>query len=372
MTLSRLIFAAAGALLAACSQPAAPEPETAATAVMETPGPGRIETLVDDWARTQDFSGNVLIAQGENIVHQAQFGLADREAGVPVDAETAYFIASLSKTFTVVLALQAVEAGQLSLDDRLDRWLPEFDAPYADQVTVRQLLQNRSGLPHYIDLPGWFTAEGKLAYSRDHLLQTLAGMPLRFEPGSEYYYANSNYYLLGLILDRAAGTSYEDQLSAQLLGPLGLSATGQIYQPDNSAPIAVNYLREDDGGLSRIDIVNPAVFRAAASLYAPASDLHAWGLALLGDDLLSAESRAVMLDPERPMSWTVAGIPVSDDGDTVEVQTYNGRIAGHTSMLTLIPQTGHIIIVMGNNSVGYNQLAGLTVELTAALHDDAG
>lgn len=327
-----------------------------------------LSARVQDWVNQTGFSGNVQVVRGETSLYTGAFGMANVEAGIQVDQNTAYQIASLSKAFTAVLILQAAEAGQLQLDDPVSQYLPEFDAPFADQLTLRHLLQNRSGLPHYVDLPDWFEPSGKARYTQDVLLDTIASMPLRFEPGSDYYYSNVNYYLLGLILDEVGTRPYEEQLSAQILEPLGLESIGQIYQRTDDTPLAVNYLPEEGQDTPTvIEIVNPEIFRATASLYAPASDLATWGQAMLADGLINEDSRAMMFHPEHPMSWTITQIPLGEAQTLVEARLYSGRIAGHSSLLTLVPANGDVIVITGHNGVGYNDLANLTVQIASLL-----
>ncbi|MBO6797068.1 serine hydrolase [Maricaulis sp.] len=371
MKLSTLVALPLSCLaLVACGQSTEAPGETG-EAVRADSQTSAFAPIVDSWAERTRFSGNVLVVRENEQIFETSFGLANREANIPVDADTSFVVASLTKTFTTVLTLQAVEAGRLELDASLASVLPEFVAPWANTVTVRQMLQNRSGLPHYIDLPGWFEPGGKLPYTREHLLDTLASMPLRFEPGTEYYYSNANFYLLGLILDRVGDQPYEQQLISQLLEPAGLTATGQIYQQDERLRLAGNYMPDEDGGYFQVEIENPAVFRATGSLHATATDLLAWGQAMMRGDFLSQESQAVMLDPDQPMTWILTEVPTLDDSEMIAVRTYNGRIAGHVSMLTLLPQSQEIVIVISNNGVDYGELAGLSVEIAQHLHAGA-
>lgn len=356
--------------LMACGQAADLPMEASATESVQE-RPSILAPIVETWTERTGFSGNVLVVREDERLFEASFGLANREANIPVDADTSFVVASLTKTFTTVLALQAVEAGRLDLDATLASALPDFQAPWANTVTLRQMLRNRSGLPHYIDLPGWFEPGGKLPYTREYLLETLAGMPLRFEPGTEYYYSNANFYLLGLVLDRVGDQPYEQQLVSQLLEPAGLTATGQIYQQDERLRLAGNYMPDEDGGYFQVEIENPAVFRATGSLHATATDLLAWGQAMMRGDFLSQESQAVMLDPDQPMTWILTEVPTLDDSEMIAVRTYNGRIAGHVSMLTLLPQSQEIVIVISNNGVDYGELAGLSVEIAQHLHAGA-
>ncbi|MFS2316463.1 serine hydrolase domain-containing protein [Maricaulis sp. D1M11] len=353
-----LVLAGSGLVSVSALEQVGPQNLTTEDAVAHT-----LADSVETWVNSTQFSGQVLISRAGETVYELNTGLADRDTGTPITAQSRFAIASLSKTFTTVLALQAVEAGQLSLDDTLSDWLPEYDAPYADVVTVRHLLQNRSGIPHYIDLPDWFTPQGKAAYTPDHLLNTLSDLPLQFEPGSDYLYSNSNFYLVGLILDRATGQTYEDHLAQTLLEPLDLTSTGQIYETQGRVGLAHNYLPTDNGEYERIEIVNPAVFRATASLSSNARDLQRWGEAIMDGDLLDTDSSDIMLDVDRPMAWTLAQLPVEHADTPITLQTYNGRLVGHTSMLTLLPDSETIIIVLSNNAVAYSELAELTVEL---------
>lgn len=357
-----MIAAGAAVLLGACGDGRDTQPDAVETA------PDGVESLVADWVADTGFSGVVLVARADQTLFEAHYGDADREAGVAVDADTAFGIASLTKTFTTVLVLQQIEAGRLTLDDTLADLLPGFSAPYADQVTVRQLLQNRSGIPHYTSLPDWFTAEGKRALTPDVLMLEIAALPLSFEPGADYLYSNVNFYLLGRILDEVAEAPYEQLLDEHLLTPLGLGGIGQIYDVADTTTLAANYLREDDGSLTRLEVVNPATFRATGSLYATSHDLLAWGRAMLGDEVLGAESRAVMFDADRPMAWIIGGLPVEGLDEPLAVRTYNGRIIGWTSMLTLIPGEEEVIIVLSNNSVDYGSLSTLTVGIAQALY----
>ena len=102
--------------------------------------------------------------------------------------------------------MQLVEEGKLSLDDTLEQHLPDYDVDYSDRVTIRHLLQNRSGIPHTISIPGWFDNDFKSSLTDDAYLEAMAALPLSFEPDADYLYSNINYYLLGLIIDKVAET----------------------------------------------------------------------------------------------------------------------------------------------------------------------
>ena len=191
------------------------------------------------------------------------------------------------------------------------------------------------------------------------LLATIAALDLRFEPGEEYYYSNANYYLLGLILDATSGERYETLLKSEILGPLGLQDTGQIYAP-GAEIVAPTYLRDGDT-YERIEITHSSLFRATGSQYSTVGDLLTFSHGLLNGSLLSEEMSDVLLDQERPMGFTVASVQLADRG--VPVISYNGELAGTTTMLTMFPEQEGTIAILSNNNTSYTTLVDMTLAI---------
>lgn len=313
--------------------------------------------FVSSSVRDRTMSGVVLIASGgETILHQA-FNIDQLRADFEISPDSAFAIASLTKSFTAVLLLDQVGSGLISLDEPVSTYLPDFNAPYAGKVTIRQLLQNRSGIPHYVDIPGWFDPEVKSRFTPESFLEQITSLELRFVPGEEYYYSNVDYYLIGLVLESATGKSYEALLQERVLEPLGLENTGQIYSREQES-VAPTYLRTGDG-YERVQIGNARLFRATASQYSSARDLAVFADALINGSLLDAELRGVLFDEERPMGFTVTSAPLGDD--EVDVITYNGELAGTTTMLTLFPKQEGAVVILSNNNTPYSSLVELTL-----------
>ncbi|WP_290483571.1 serine hydrolase domain-containing protein [Hyphomonas sp. UBA3601] len=308
-----------------------------------------------------EFSGSILVGKKEEIILRQAVNAWPTEDVQPVNSDTRFPIASMTKSFTASLVLQLVDEGKLDLDQSLEELLPDFETPYARDVPLRHLLQNRSGIPHYVDIPGWFDNEVKRSFTDESFMDTLEALELRFRPGSDYLYSNVNYYLLARIIDRHAGTGYEDYLRSQILDPLGLDRTGQIYQDE--IDLAANYFRSEDGGYEIIPITNPVLFRGTASMYSTVDDLSAWGQAVLNGDLLSETGRKEAFNPEAPMAWTVTQMTIGS-GEPTEVIFYNGRLIGYLSLVLLLPEQDGVIVVLNNNTVGYENL--LTIASTLA------
>ena len=163
------------------------------------------------------------------------YGLAEAEFEVPADAQTMFRIGSITKQFTAALILRAVERGQLSLEDGLERFVPTFPLQ-GKKVTIRQLLQHTSGIPSYTDLGEEWVKKQPLELSHDELLALVAGKPFDFEPGSDWHYNNTGYYLLGMVLEKVHGKSFAQVVIDELSVPLGLSRT----RYDSSAELIKN------------------------------------------------------------------------------------------------------------------------------------
>ncbi|WP_020400506.1 serine hydrolase domain-containing protein [Kordiimonas gwangyangensis] len=303
---------------------------------------------------TVGFSGTLLVSKGGDILlHQAVNKSPQADAEL-ITTDTPFIIASMSKSFTAALVLKLVDEGKLSLDDTLSSLLPDFDAPYAAKVTLRQMLQNRSGIPHYIDIPGWFDNDIKRTFTAESFMDTLKTLELKFEPGSDYLYSNVNYYLLARIIDRYAGMPYEDYLKTEILEPFGMRSTGQIYEA-GTGTLAPNYLRGDDGSFEEIPVTNPALFRGTASMYSTAADLNAWGHAVLDGKVYSTAAAREAFNEATPMAWSVGKLPVSESR-ALDVHYYNGRLIGHLSLILLLPEVDGVVVVLNNNTAGYENM----------------
>ncbi len=325
-----------------------------------------LASQVSELARDNELSGVVLVAiDGEPVLEEA-FNVEPLRESFEVTVNSTFAIASITKSFTAILVLSQVESGRIDLDATIRDYLPAFDAAYADDVTVRQLLENRSGIPHYVDIPGWFDPDVVSGFTPETFLEEIAALELRFEPGQGYYYSNANYYLLGLILDAATGRTYEALLEDAILEPLGLEETGQIYAP-GSQVVAPTYIRDSDT-YQLITVGSPALFRATGAQFSTARDLLGFGHGLMRGTILGEGMRTVLLDEERPMGFTVTSVPIADRD--VPLITYNGELAGTTTMLTIFPEQNGVIVILSNNNLPYSALVEMTITIAGSAFED--
>jgi len=167
---------------------------------------------------------SILIDQGGEIVYERHIGFADIANRVPANRDTVYKIGSITKSYTALAILQLVEKGQIDLDAKVSQYLTELEGP-GTEATVAELLTHSSGIPNYTSLPEGQKILSWVVTNRDDIVELFEDKPLDFEPGTNFSYSNSGYYLLGLIIEAVSGKDYFDHLKEQVFEPLGLAAT---------------------------------------------------------------------------------------------------------------------------------------------------
>jgi D-alanyl-D-alanine carboxypeptidase len=204
------------------------------------------------------------------------------------DSDQRFRVGSVTKTFTAAIVLQLVAEGRLRLSDTVERHLPGV-VPAGTNITIRQLLNHRSGLANYTDDVSWLEQANNSASIRPiDILRYAASRPMAFRPGTEWGYSNTNYIALGLVIETITRSTYREQLEERLLEPLGLEST--------ELPTARRVQGLDDPGQ------NPTVPWAAGAIVSNARDLARFFSELLSgrvlpEDSLSEMKRTVTVEP---------------------------------------------------------------------------
>ena len=246
----------------------------------------QVRAHLDAQATAGEFSGVALLARGDATLLDGAWGLADRAKQAPIDMQTRFNLGSIGKLFTRAAVAQLAEAGKLSLDDTLSRYLPEF--PHADSITIEMLCRHRSGVGDFFNDAYRAMDRSKLRHNRDYLA-LIRDRPLWFAPGTSERYSNGGYALLGEVIAKASGEDYYDYLSRHLFAPAGMRDTGYPIEGDGTPGLAHGYTRGDSATAVERDNVStrPARGSAAGGGYATASDLLAFDRALLAGKLCS-------------------------------------------------------------------------------------
>ena len=172
----------------------------------------------------------IAVSRGGKVLFDRGYGLADLENDVPARADSVFWIASVTKTFTAAAVLQLVEHGAISLDDDIGKFIPDF--PHRNQgVTIRRLLNHTAGIHNVTSMSAYWKQTGE-PIEPSKLIALFRDAPLDFEPGSSYRYSNSGYILLGMVVEKASGTPYPEYLRDHFFVPLGLAHTSYCATAD--------------------------------------------------------------------------------------------------------------------------------------------
>ncbi|MEM9664833.1 MAG: serine hydrolase [Bacteroidota bacterium] len=297
------------------------------------------------------------MADGDEVLYASGFGEANRSWGTPNAPDTRFRIGSVTKQFTAALVLQLAEQGLVDLDAPIRHYLPDYPAPQGDRVTVHQLLSHTSGIPEHVGQPG-FADLMRDPVAPDSFLAVFSGRDLEFEPGRQFNYTNSGYYVLGVLIERLTGQSYAEALQARLLGPLGLTNSGY----DNGATIveqaARGYTRAGNG-YQHAPYFDPSVPYAAGMIYSTAHDLFRWTRALhAATPFEASETLDQMITPV--LNDYAYGLGVSDlavGGETVRAIGHDGSVPGFSAFVVYFPDEARTVVALDNAQGGTRTVA---------------
>jgi len=183
-----------------------------------------IDQIVSAIYQNGQFAGSVLVSVGGNVLYKKAFGFTNIQDSIKNTCDTKFRIASFTKPFTVMLILQLLEEGKLELDGKLTDYLPEFPKEKGEGITIHHLLTHTSGITGESRIPNLVDIE-KEYYSREKLLNCIIERDVVFEPGKDYEYSNFGFAILGMIIEKVSGKSYEELLQEKICEPAGMKNT---------------------------------------------------------------------------------------------------------------------------------------------------
>ncbi|GAA1285927.1 serine hydrolase domain-containing protein [Saccharothrix xinjiangensis] len=298
------------------------------TAVAE-PGGDRVDRrvvqrLLEEMTRTGAQGAQVRVVEGRHEF-TARAGTARIDSPRPVPTDGRFRIASITKTFVATVVLQLVGEGEVELDAPVSRYLPGLLA-HGDRITVRHLLQHRSGLAdHMALLP---PDAGSRPFAPEELVALIATEPLEFEPGTTSGYNNTNFVIAGMVVERVTGRSYAHEITQRVLLPLGLRATSL---PGTRARITGPHARayyRFDGEVLDITEIDPSFIGAAGEMISTTADLTRFTDALLDGRLLRPAQQRDLLTT---FDGRGLGIVTYDLSCGAPVWGHNGNLNGYVS-----------------------------------------
>ena len=297
-----------------------------------------------------EFSGAVLVTQGERVLYEGAMGEADRSWKIANDFKTTrYRICSITKQFTALLVLQQVETGKLKLDGKISDYLPQFRAETGTKITVRDLLQSASGLPQ---LPEeFYVSEDPKMTDALYVLQKYLQGDLVATPGEEFNYNNADYLVLGAILEAVTGRGYAANLQEKILQPLGMTQSG-LLQNETVVPHLAEGYTYKDGDYRNEGFVQIQNFGAAGAMYSTVGDLLRWDQALMSHRLLSQKLTEEMFAPSAKLGFVALGSWTYEaelaDGESHRLTERQGAINGFSALNLFSPKDKVAVIFLGN------------------------
>jgi CubicO group peptidase (beta-lactamase class C family) len=322
----------------------------------------RMDQIVQSYVGNQQFMGSVLVARGSDLLFSKGYGSANLEWDIPNTPATRFRLGSVTKQFTAASILLLEEHGKLSVNDPVKKYLP--DAPAAwDKITIFHLLTHTSGIPNFTAFPDYSKTE-PFPVTPEQLVSRFRDKPLDFEPGEKWSYSNSGYALLGYLIEKVSGSTYQRFLTDNIFTPLAMKDSGYDSNTAVIAHRAAGYTAGPNG-IENTSFIHMSVPFAAGGLYSTTEDLWKWEQGLFGGKVLQPASLAKMTTPFK-----------SDYALGLQVATKNGRklidhgggIEGFNTELAYYPDDKLTVVVLANvNGPAPTQIAA---QLAAVAHGE--
>jgi len=344
---------------------------TVTTATAQKDYTSAIDSFMQSQVQFRGFNGNVLVAKSGKVLYQRSFGYSNFDTKAPLDENSLFELASVSKQFTAVGILLLKDEGRLSLSDTLRKFFPEL--PYS-HVTIRHLLTHTSGLPDYMGAMIRKWDHKKIAFNTD-VIQFLATerIPADFRPGEKCVYSNTGYQMLASIIEKVSGEPYEVYMMEHVFKPAGLQRT-RIYNTRRSGETIPNYAY----GYTYVDSLRPGVLPDSVkaldfvfyldgivgdgTVNSTTGDLLLWDRALKEHKLLNAATQKQMFTPQHLFDSTIKNyygygefLGTNEIGPYI---THSGGWPGYHTVLTRYTNQDLTLIVLSNYQSDAEGVAG--------------
>lgn len=309
----------------------------------------------------QGFTGSVLVSRDGKVLFSKGYGMANVELDAPNVPQTKFRLGSVTKQFTAAAILLLQERGKLSVTDPICKYVDNCPAAWSE-VTIHHLLSHTGGIPNFTSFPDYMP-KMMMPVTTQEMIARFKDKSLDFKPGEKWSYSNSGYFLLGFVIEKAAGEPYESFLQKNIFDPLKMTSTGY----DHLATILKH--RATGYSLAQGKMVNSAFIDmtqpySAGSLYSTVGDLFLWNEALFGGKVLSAKSFEAMTTPVKNNYGYGLGITVNPNRKAI---SHGGGINGFSTNLIRFPEEKVTVVVLRNADYGASNPGKISLDLAAIL-----
>ncbi len=310
---------------------------------------GKIDKLVTDTlTKTGVPSASIAVVKGGQVVYVKAYGDAKIEPKTAATTQMRYSIGSISKQFTAAAIMLLQEQGKLSLDDKVSKYFP--DLTRANEITIRQLLAHTSGYQDY--WPQDYVMKPMLEpITAQQIMETWAGKPLDFEPGTKWQYSNTNYVVAGAIVAKVAGVPFFQFLQQNIFKPLNMTSVTSVNEATLTESDPIGYLRYALGPLRVAPKEGRGWLFAAGELAMTPQDLAKWDISLMKGRLLKPSSyreleTEVLLKDGSGTNYGLGLLIANQSGR--RVLSHGGGVSGFTSTNIVFPDDGVAVVVLTN------------------------
>jgi len=248
----------------------------------------RLDKVMTATFNKDGLGGILLAAKQGKVVYEKAVGKANLELDVPLSTDNVYRIGSITKQFTSVAILQLMEKGKLQLDDDITKFIPDYPV-HGYHISIANLLSHTSGIKDYTEIKDMSPDVFRRKDSVTDVIRLFKDQPMEFEPGTAFKYSNSNYVLLGYIIEKLTGQTYEQYITEHIFVPLGMIHS--FYDsPEKVIPGRLpGYMATGGNGAVNADYLDPSNAYAAGALLMTAADLFKWHQGLFQYTILKKE-----------------------------------------------------------------------------------
>lgn len=308
-----------------------------------------MEINLDEYLQRQNrFSGNILLSEKNEIIFNKSYGYADKEKGIKNTSQTKFMIGSMTKTITATCIMQLLEKGLLSTDQSIDRYLPNCYKNH--EITIHNLLNHTSGIPNFVTLKKQI--EWDKPHTPQEIIHIVSNHKLKFPVGKRWSYSNTNYLLLGLIIEIISGMDYHQYVKNNIFIPAGMKNSSFITEEQQN--LANNYINGKKGFY-----MDPSMFFACGDIVSTIGDFYLFDSAIQNNMLLKSKTISEMQKPHyngKNVKYGY-GLSIKNNFDRKSISHSGSIPSGFTSHFEKYIDDNILIIVMSNDLEKYSLLS---------------
>ncbi|CAN5478129.1 serine hydrolase domain-containing protein [soil metagenome] len=307
-----------------------------------------LHTYIDVIRSKKGFSGEILVAKGENVIFRESVGLASVEHDLKLENGDKYRIASITKTFTGTLIAIAQAENKLNVEDKAGQYIEGLSDKFKD-ITIYQLLTHTSGLPHNEGIKDYWQVKSKLQLENEQVISEINDLDLLFPPGSKMSYSSLGYYLLADILEKVYQDDFQNILENKILKKLEMNETGAADTLKVIPRMTAGYHLVTDDRLVVAPYRNYSMLKGAGDMYSSSTDLLKWSNSFFSGNLLNEKTKALMFTAKNSVEKNY-GYGWFIKNEKPKKYYHGGGTWGYSSYIALYPEEKISIIVLSNVS----------------------